>query len=217
MRLSALQRESLEEAVSTYEEALETMPLATSYLDERGLDQGARHRFRLGYVASPTVGHDPFVGMLSIPYLTPAGPVAVKFRRLDDQQPKYLGPAGQGARLYNVDALHRSSHEIAICEGEIDAMTLDYGAGIPAVGIDGAQKWQPHYARILSAYERIWIFADNDLKDDGSNPGFDLARTIHRDLPQATLIHLPPNTDVNKLYVEQGAQALQNLIKRDQS
>jgi len=31
---------------------------------------------------------------------------------------------------------------IAVCEGEIDAITLSYSCGIPAVGVPGANAWK---------------------------------------------------------------------------
>jgi hypothetical protein len=46
-------------------------------------------------VVDPIAGHELGEGMLSIPYITPAGVVGIKFRRLDEGTPKYLWPTGQ--------------------------------------------------------------------------------------------------------------------------
>ena len=100
-------------------------------------------RFRLGYVADPLRGHDAYKGMLAIPYLRWSqefgwSVVSIRFRRLDDQKPKYLTVAGDRPRLYNTTALLKQSPRIAITEGEIDAITAE-ACGIPTVGVPGVQ------------------------------------------------------------------------------
>ena len=207
--LSVSQRASLEEATSRYEASVEP---AIPYLESRGLSRAVTATYRLGVVTDPIPGHEQYVGMLSIPYLTRAGVVALKFRRLDDGLPKYLAPAGQAHRMFNVNALFKNSNEIAICEGEIDAITLDGPVGIPAVGLPGATAWKEHYSRILEGYTKVWVFADNDVKEDGSNPGAELGRTIHRFVPQAVTIHLPDNMDVNTVFCQYGPEALTKLV-----
>jgi DNA primase len=151
------------------------------------------------------------LGMLAIPYLSHAGVVNIKFRRLTDDTPKYMGLSGVPVRMYNVRSLH-DTNEIAICEGELDALTLDGVVGIPAVGVAGTQNWKPHYRLLFEAFRTVWVFYDRDKKEDGSNPGWALARAIQKDVPHATLVTLPENVDVNKLFVTQGRQAVLDLI-----
>ena len=47
--------------------------------------------------------------------------------------------------------------------------------------------------------------ADNDIKEDGRNPGQELAGRIKEDLNTATVIQLEPNLDVNDTYLKYGS------------
>ena len=142
--------------------------------------------------------------MLSIPYITPAGVVGIKFRRLDDGTPKYLWPTGQKIGLYNVGDLHKDSDTIAICEGEIDTLVLSGVVGIPAVGVAGVSQWKPWFPKLFEPYKRVLIFADNDVKADGKNPGQELAKRIKEDLSIAEVVHLEANSDVNDMFLKYG-------------
>ena len=155
-------------------------------------------------MVDPTAGHELAVGMLSIPYRTPAGVVGLKFRRLDDGTPRFLWPTGQKVGLFNVVDLHKPSDTIAICEGEIDTVVLSGMVGIPAVGVAGVSQWKPWFPQLFESYNRILVFADNDVKEDGRNPGQELAKRIKEDLDKAEIIHLPDNTDVNDVYLRHG-------------
>jgi len=200
--LNAEQRNLLTEAAEKYCSSL--TPQAASYLEARGITAEVAHTFRLGSVVEPSAGHEHAVGRLSIPYLTPAGVVGIKFRSIDDTTPKYLWPSGQKIGLYNVLDLHRYSDTIAICEGEIDTIVASGIVGIPAVGVAGVSQWKPWFPKLFESYTRILIFADNDVKEDGTNPGQELARRIKEDLDKATIVQLPPNMDVNEIYLQLG-------------
>jgi len=200
--LNAEQRNLLTEAAEKYCNSL--TPQAASYLEARGITAEVAHTFRLGSVVEPSAGHEHAVGRLSIPYLTPAGVVGIKFRSIDDTTPKYLWPSGQKIGLYNVLDLHRYSDTIAICEGEIDTIVASGIVGIPAVGVAGVSQWKPWFPKLFESYTRILIFADNDVKEDGTNPGQELARRIKEDLDKATIVQLPPNMDVNEIYLQLG-------------
>ena len=82
-------------AADAYHEAMPGSP-AEDYLRKRGLSEGIQ-QFKLGYVDVVAPGHEErFRGTLSIPYFTPSGVVAYKFRRLaSDDLPKYDSPSGQ--------------------------------------------------------------------------------------------------------------------------
>jgi len=87
--LNEKQRLLLTEAAERYSNSL--TPQAVSYLEGRGISQEVSRTFLLGSVVEPSAGHELAEGMLSIPYRTPAGVVGIKFRRLDEGTPKYLG------------------------------------------------------------------------------------------------------------------------------
>ena len=201
--LNAEQKRSLTESAQKYHKAL--TPQAASYLAARGITKQVAATFLLGSVVEPSAGHEHAIGRLSIPYITPAGVVGIKFRSIGDGTPKYLWPTGQKIGLFNVSDLHRYSDTIAICEGEVDTIIVSSFCGIPAVGVAGVSQWKPWFPKLFEPYKRILIMADNDIKEDGRNPGQELAGRIKEDLNTATVIHLEPNLDVNDTYLKYGS------------
>jgi len=185
---------------------------AEEYLASRGLLDAAE-QFLLGYVAEAAPGHEQrFEGMLSLPYITPNGVVAFKFRRLDDGNPRYQSPTGQRHHLYNVQAIIDSIDTILIVEGELDAVAATV-AGFPAVAVPGVNGWKPHFRRCFDGIERVLVVCDNDLKEDGRNPGQELARRLTDTLPSAVRVSLPMGQDVNTTLVDHGAQFLADLVR----
>ena len=200
--LNAEQRKLLTETAERYCKSISQQAL--SYLLARGITKEVADTYLLGSVTDPSAGHELAEGMLSIPYLTPAGVVGIKFRRLDDGTPKYLWPTGQKVGLFNVNDLHKHSDTIAICEGEIDTIVLSGMVGIPAVGVAGVSQWKPWFPKLFEAYSKVLIFADNDVKEDGRNPGQELAKRIKEDIDKAIVIGLPANEDVNDVLLAYG-------------
>lgn len=208
LALSPLRRKELELATATYASHVHE---AGNYLGLRGITEDAALRFRLGVVRDPFPDHERFEGMLCLPYITRAGVVALKFRALDpERKPKYDAPAGQTARLYNVEALHSKGDVVAVCEGEIDALVCSTAVGIPAVGVPGASHWADHWSRAFADYEEVLVIADNDVKPDGKNPGLDHAHRVVRRIPNARLIKPPPGNDLNSWYLSEGREAVRN-------
>jgi len=202
--LNVEQKKSLTEAAERYHANL--TPMAASYLEARGITEEVAVKYLLGSVVEPSAGHEHSVGRLSIPYQTPTGVVGMKFRTIDDTPPKYLYPTGQKVGLFNVNDLHIFSNTIAICEGEIDTIILSGLVGIPAVGVAGVSQWKPWFPKLFEGYGRIFIFADNDVKEDGRNPGQELAKRIKEDLDHATVVMLPDNQDVNDVFLATGKE-----------
>lgn len=197
-------------AAHTYHAALEGSP-AEEYLAKRGILDGAE-KFMLGFVAEPAPGHeDRLKNHLSIPYITESGVVGFKFRRIDDGDPKYMIPTGQKHHLYNVDAILNAVGQVLIVEGEIDAISATL-AGHPAVAVAGVNAWKPHFSRCFDGIGRVIIATDNDAKEDGSNPGQELARRLQDAIPQAVRVSLPPDSDINSMINTQGAQSLTDLV-----
>jgi DNA primase len=197
-------------AAHQYHESLAGSP-AEEYLASRGILDGAE-KFLLGYVEEVAPGHeDRLKRHLSIPYITGAGVVGFKFRRIDGGDPKYMIPTGQKHHLYNVEAILNAVSQVLIVEGEIDAISATL-AGHPAVAVAGVNAWKPYFSRCFDGIGTVVIATDNDVKEDGSNPGQDLARRLQDAIPQAIRVSLPPNSDVNSIIMEQGAQALTDLV-----
>lgn len=200
--LSAKQKQLVTETAERYAKSLDQA--TASYLKGRGITKEAADTFLLGTVHDPAPGHEHAVGCLAIPYRTPTGVVGIKFRRVDGGSPKYLWPTGQKVGMFNVVDLHTDSPVIAICEGELDTLVMSALVGVPAVGVAGVSQWKEHFPRMLEGIDRVVIFADNDLKEDGRNPGMELAKRIKEDLDKAVVVNLPLNADVNQVFLDGG-------------
>lgn len=154
-----------------------------------------------------------YEGWISIPYITAMNHcVGFKFRRLDDGKPKYGSPTGQKAHLYNVTDILIQSPYVVICEGEFDAVITSGMLGIPAVGVPGVQAWKPHFAKLFNGYDSIFVVGDNDVKEDGSNPGQDFAKRVANEITNSVIVSLPAGMDINDYYLAHGRDATRELL-----
>ncbi|APC43207.1 DNA primase [Mycobacterium phage IronMan] len=179
-------------------------------MESRALLEHHVRPYGLGFVEDPLPGHEMYRGCLSIPYMRHSpwrgwSVASIRFRRLDDGQPKYMTVAGDKPRLYNTPALTRYSRDMAITEGEIDAITAEL-CGIPTVGVPGAQMWKPYFRELFLGYRNVNILADGD------DAGMEFARQVAKTLPNARIIPMPDGEDVNSLVITQGKQALLERI-----
>lgn len=212
-RLDSTSRRLLASKIERYAAAYRDSP-ADEYMTRRGIPADAAATFRLGFVTDEAAdgGDEQYVGMLCIPYLTPTGPVTVKYRNLrPDASPKYLAPINAPTHLYNVLDLHKKSDRMVITEGEVDAMTLSM-VGIPSVGIPGVNNFKPFHRRVFDGYSDIVIATDNDAREDGNNPGQELARLLLREIYGSRLVTLPRGYDINSFFVERGEEELCGLF-----
>nr|WP_081344323.1 toprim domain-containing protein [Mycobacteroides chelonae] len=178
------------------------------YMASRGLDEP---EFKLGYVANPLAGHEMYRGTLAIPYVrwSPEfgwSVVSIRFRRLDNEKPKYMTVSGDRPRLYNTRALLKPVKSVCITEGEIDAITAE-SCGLPTVGVPGATSWKKHFREPFLGYREVFILADGD------DAGMTFAETVANDLPNAKVIPMPRGSDVNDLVLREGKQALLERLK----
>ena len=203
------------EAAQRY--AQQISPEAVVALAERGISEEVAALYMLGSVVDPMNGHEMQDGWISIPYITAMNHcVGFKFRRLDDGKPKYGSPTGQKAHLYNVVDCTILSKHIVVCEGELDTVIVSGVLGIPAVGIPGVQAWKPHFAKLLNGYDSVYIVGDNDVKDDGSNPGAEFAKRVASEVLNSVIVTLPPGLDINDYYLAYGAEATKTLLVGEQ-
>lgn len=208
---SNAQSKLLLEAAQRY--AQQISPEAIVALSERGISEEVAALYSLGTVTDPMNGHELHEGWISIPYLTAMNHcVGFKFRRLDDAKPKYGSPTGQKAHLYNVVDTTILSKHIVVCEGELDTVIVSGVLGIPAVGVPGVQAWKPHFAKLLSGYDTVYIVGDNDVKEDGSNPGADFSKRVSQEVLNGQIVHLPAGMDINDYYLAYGAESTQALL-----
>lgn len=209
--LSQGQEKLLQEAAHRYAEAISEEALA--YLAGRGISEETAARYRLGTITNPIEGHQGYEGWISIPYFTALDIcVGFKFRRLDDGKPKYGSPVGQKTHLFNVPATMSSTKSIVICEGEFDAIIMDAAVGVPAVGIPGVAAWKPFYPKLFSGFDTVYIVGDNDIKEDGSNPGAEFSRRVAGEVLNSQIVQLPPGMDITDFYLANGKEATANLV-----
>ena len=109
--------------------------------------------------------------------------------------------------LYNVRVLHGNHDTVAICEGELDAITATEYGGVPAIGIPGAATWRPIYREILSGPRRILVVGDGD------DAGRAFSERICGELDNAVPITVPDELDVNKYFCRYGGPRLARLLR----
>jgi DNA primase len=206
------EKQSLIERVLSYNDQLKSpdgAPLLAYLMQERHFSLETIDRFQLGAVVRPAVLDEEAKGMISIPYNTPNGPVALRFRRPPqrEQGPKYWQHHQTELTIFNTPAFFESEETIAITEGEMDCITL-VQAGIPAVGIPGASAWKSHFELLFEGYTSVLICADND--DQGAGRKF--AAKIAQKVPGPDVRLLPEGHDCNSYYSEFGREALRDYL-----
>lgn len=207
--LSKMQRQLLERATLAY---MDHLHLAEKYLDGRGIDLEVARSNGLGVVVDPVPGHEYLVGRLSIPYLTGAGPVNMNFRCIHDHKcrehghKKYMTMSGMNTNLYGVQYLDEADDYIVISEGEIDCITSNM-AGIPCVGVSGANKWEKHWNNIFEDFPRVYVW------QEGDKAGAEFAKMVSGETG-AVRILLPDDEDVNSIYTSQGPDTLRDMIRK---
>lgn len=177
-------------------------------------------KFSLGYVADPMPGHEKFQGFLAIPYLrrSPEGDWSVasmRFRCIDPEcshksngHGKYMATPGVGNAMFNTLAAVQNDLWLAVCEGEIDAVTAT-AHGIPAVAVSGVDTWEDHYKYLLQGFERVFVLADSD--DNGQ--GLKFAKKVVSDVPNALVVPAKEGHDVNSEINEFGKEGLLERMK----
>jgi DNA primase len=201
--------ELLELATTQYAECVD---VARTYLQGRGLTDEVIDRWQLGYVLDPLTGHEKAKGRVSIPYLTRAGTVEMKFRCIQehdcksiDYHDKYWSESGSKTFLFGAQNFWRDSPFICVTEGEMDAIAADV-AGLPAVGISGASKWLPHWAYCFEGYEEVIVLADGD------KAGEKLASNVGGSVYAARVVTFPDGEDVNSYLIKHGPQTLRRRV-----
>lgn len=188
---------------------------AAAFLSARLLEREHATGSLLGVVAEPYVPeHARFVGRLSIPFVTPAGVVAIRFRCLKDHDcrevgcAKYGSPAGLPTRLYNVAALRSKGNRVGCTEGELDALVATYVLGLPSVGVPGIKNWKPHFGRCFMDYEEVLVFADSDADEE---KGIKHAKRAVKEIGEAGRLVLPPEgLDLTEWVVRDGAEVVRD-------
>lgn len=201
MKQSATLKTMYQQAVTKYHAALPGSE-AGQFLEDRGLPLDKIENFRLGFVSEPEVGHEVYRNRIAIPYMrrSVAGiwsVVDIKFRvvpglRCAVDHKKYLAMPGSRPRLFNTLDAIKNDDEIAISEGELDAIAASVN-GIPCVGAPGATTWQDKFTEIFLGYETVFLLCDGD------DAGMKFGETVAKKLPNAKIIPMDPGEDVNSM------------------
>lgn len=198
------------------------------WLRDRGIKTWTISKWRLGVVHRPLPGHEKFEGCVTLPYLAPIGrdqwgktvweERGLRVRRLDDRKPKYDALFGSGRHLFGVGYSSRSV--VYITEGEFDCMIL-HQMGLKAVGVPGANAWDPRWRWCFRGCDEIVVVSDGDgvegSKTDLATKGklFKMKVTMSlKGLPAyVRSVPMPKGYDVNELYLED-REELRRLLRR---
>ena len=206
--LSKKRKESLARAVTEYGRHLQQ---CQTYLTGRGITQETAGQWGLGLVVDPMPGHEGMVGRLAIPYLTPAGPVALKFRCIRDHEcgkpecVKYLCEDNVPPHLFGVLQFKVDSPILGLCEGEMDAIVASQ-SGLPSVGVAGTHNWLDFWHHLFEGYDEVLILADGD------EAGRVFAQKIGRLLYNSRIAPMPTGQDVTSFVIANGADALRERV-----
>lgn len=196
MRLSSSQKNFLLQATQRYAAKIE---LAEQYLLSRQLSVEEARVFHLGVVEDPLPGHEAYIGRLAIPYITPSGVVDIRFRGINNEDPKYMGLVGAKTTMFNTQACFVADKYICVTEGEFDCIMMSVKTLHPTIGIPGANNWKPHYAKILDDFDTVIVLADGDAA------GLEFGKKISRELGNVNIVSMPEGEDVNSMMIKKGS------------
>jgi replicative DNA helicase len=193
----AMRRRALSEATDLAADMLLANPKVLAYLTGRGLSVETIVEARLGYVPSAwslahelktagnawadlvssgiatPEGQNFFSNHITIPYLTHGDVVQLRGRSMGAAAAlgqKYVTPAGDAVRIYNVDALHGAKHAIVV-EGELDCLMLQAALRLSldpvlrataVVGIPGSHSLPTSFASYFEQCAKVYFGLDPD-------------------------------------------------------
>jgi len=203
VRLSSSQKNFLLQATQRYAAKIE---LAEQYLLSRQLSVEEAKVFHLGVVEDPLPGHEAYIGRLAIPYITPSGVVDIRFRGINNEDPKYMGLVGAKTTMFNTQACFVADKYICVTEGEFDCIMMSVKTLHPTIGIPGANNWKPHYAKILDDFDTVIVLADGDAA------GLEFGKKISRELGNVNIVSMPEGEDVNSMMIKKGSDWIDERI-----
>lgn len=147
------------------------------------------------YSSDESVKIIPVQASVVFPVFYHGKPVSLAFRNTAQKAYKrWVFPFkvyGHGVdHLFNEQAFSNRSREIVLCEGAIDAITLEQW-GIPAVGVLGLSSAKK-FADKFRHMKRVYLLLDND--DAGQNKLLDTAKAIQKELRHGE-VYLPALPD----------------------
>lgn len=153
---------------------------------QHGLSYTSMEHFGVGYTGNVVTGGVP-TDSIAYPHFIRGELRGIKFRKVDLNVPKedrFRAYEGGRFTIYNGDALLADDKRyIILTEGEKDVITL-HSHYLNAVAIPAA-GWKDDYASYFSAFEKVFIFADNDPA------GWRAANERHEALSNSTIVNIP--------------------------
>lgn len=176
-RLEAITK--ISQMSSRVEEYHRQVELARNYWHSQGLPDWVIARRRLGYAPEcPTYPNSP---SYVIPYLQlwPDHPnpklVSIRHRLASPNGSGKYRPefAGLPTRLFNLDALKPNEEvpfqnlepgQVLLVEGEVKAMFLSDVAGLPSVGVPGANAWNDEWIPFFQGSSLVYVVFDQGVE-----------------------------------------------------
>lgn len=175
------------------------------YLEARGITRKVQNSFQLGFVQNNESDDYHLRGRISIPYFLRHGVVGIKYRSIDDSEPKYLSNSGFYAKRFYMSPLTSGDTTVYLCEGELDCITLAQ-LGVPAVAVPGVENLD---VRLWRAFRNRHVVVVADGDDDGQGRKFaDKVLTL---LDDSAMI-LMEGHDVNSYFTLHGEEKLLQKI-----
>lgn len=209
-----------------YEKRLEETPTAVEYLKSRGITLEQAKKWKLGVKQEAPDVHklediDTPVDWLMIPYITKIGDIAdVKYRTIAPAPKRFKRRGGGESILYGEHLLPDSKGKrkgtvdtLYLCEGELDAITLDQHGFSPALSTTtGAGSFSPRWYDLIvsSGAKRIVLLYDNDV--DGQAAAQKLAKKFTDADREVVNVVLEEAKDANEFLLKNTAEDLKALI-----
>lgn len=151
------------------------------------------------------------VGRLTIPSIGPRGNIyGLKYRKVDadDPGPKYMNTSGLSQRPFNLRALLEAGDRIVICEGEIDAISLEQ-CGLHAIGIPGVEHWRKQLSRMFVGFSEVIVVGDADPEGQGAKFSAQVAKDVYA---SRRVVLQQERADMNSLLAEGGPELIFDVL-----
>lgn len=138
-------------------------------------------------------GYDIFTDGIIIPYKHHGQVIQIRGRMFSGNS-RYKTPAGQAARLFNVDSVIQSPNDLVVlAEGEFDAMVL-HQLGFNSVGVPGANIWEDKWS-VYFEDSQTFIWYDNDPAGQKG------ASKISKQIKGSRIVECDQPYDISDLYL----------------
>jgi hypothetical protein len=157
-------------------------------------------------------GRDCLINRCTIVYHINGNAVMVRGRAFtEDSDQKYITPQGQKSRLYNTDKVWQAN-TVIITEGEYDCLAAEQ-MGFAAVGVPGANSWQPSWSTYFDNAKRVYVLFDSDAAGQSG-----MEKVCDALGPKARGVTLPEGSNDLSEWMQHGGnrEGLESLLLQSQ-